>query len=827
MKPRTRTKVSIKRTNSGSARARRGNVAQVLLVLGMHRSGTSALTRVFSLLGADLPKNMLGPNPTNEVGHWESLDLIAIHDDLLATAGSQWDDWRAFNPDWIQSGVAEGFRGKLLGLLKNDFAGSPLFVVKDPRICRFVPLWLDVVERFGADACIVIPVRNPLEVAASLKRRNDFPPAKSYLLWLRHVLDAERATRHLPRAVVPYKDLLDDWRGVITEVTAKTGLHWPRRSDRAELDIDRFLADALRHHVADDVRLSARSDIIDWVKEAYSLLIADQREAKNKFKRLDRIHAEFDEACTAFGLVLQAETEQTAAQLESAQTQIKTRDEEVVRLLGELTQARSTADEAQAASTASQSRAAALAAELEAERAAAAAVETRIAEIGAQLAATTSASEELNRQGDQLAAALEAEKVAAAQNRTEAASLAQDLKALRAVVHDHETAAAKLKADLDSAQSAANSRKTELDKLSGELTSARSVAKDRDGAVERLLRDLDATRSYLRESQTEVQRLAGERDGAHAEMRQAKAELERLSAAFDASSSELDVARSQINRLQEGRGEHHLAAAQVSAAREEAAGLEATLEKLRQEILRETDRSEEETAAAALALRIRDLEARLAAESGEKDRLARELAQTAADLRRVERNAADRATALEADRVAALAESENRAQLQIRALRDQLIDAEARLAKAKKRRRSTWMMPFSNSRRDARRLKSSGLFDVEWYLREYPDIAASGRSAAEHYLEEGYLRGYRPNPLFDTRWYLDRYDDVRRSGVNPLVHYLQHGCSEGRNPGPEFETDFYLLSNPDVRSSGVNPLAHYLQHGKTENRLPTRPKDND
>ena len=175
-----------------------------------------------------------------------------------------------------------------------------------------------------------------------------------------------------------------------------------------------------------------------------------------------------------------------------------------------------------------------------------------------------------------------------------------------------------------------------------------------------------------------------------------------------------------------------------------------------------------------------------------------------------------------------MAESENRAQAQIRTLRDQLIDAEARLAKVKKGRYGRiWVMPFSSLRREARRLKKSGLFDGEWYLREYPDVAASGRSPAEHYLEEGYLCGYRPNPLFDSRWYLDRYDDVRRSGANPLLHYLQHGYSEGRNPGPAFETDFYLLSNPDVRSSGVNPLAHYLQYGRTEGRLPMRLKDNN
>ena len=68
----------------------------MLAVLGMHRSGTSAVTRILSLLGADLPIHLLGGNASNEPGHWESTRLIQIHDEMLAEGGSSWNDWR----DW-------------------------------------------------------------------------------------------------------------------------------------------------------------------------------------------------------------------------------------------------------------------------------------------------------------------------------------------------------------------------------------------------------------------------------------------------------------------------------------------------------------------------------------------------------------------------------------------------------------------------------------------------------------------------------------------------------------------------------------------------------
>src|SRR5262245_12867556 len=122
-----------------------------MLVLGMHRSGTSAVTRFISMLGADLPKNLMRANAFNEKGYWESDEIVAINDNILKAAGSSWDDWKAIRPDWFESSECVFYKQQLLDILDNDFSNSSLFVVKDPRICRLVPLWLDVLKRFGAE----------------------------------------------------------------------------------------------------------------------------------------------------------------------------------------------------------------------------------------------------------------------------------------------------------------------------------------------------------------------------------------------------------------------------------------------------------------------------------------------------------------------------------------------------------------------------------------------------------------------------------------------------------------------------------------------------
>ena len=241
-------------------RLRADGAPRAIMVLGMHRSGTSALTRVFGLLGADLPKNLMPADASNPTGHWESNDLYVIHDRLLASAGSSWHDWRAFNPDWFASPAARPFADEILAVLRKDFAGSRLFAIKDPRICRFWPLWRDVLAEFGAKPVIVMPVRNPLEVAASLKQRDGFIPAKSHLLWLRHVLDAEHATRGLPRAVTLYQSWLEDWQQAIATMTPQLRLSWPRRGAMVDLEIEQFLSAEFKHHDVTPERLAGKAE---------------------------------------------------------------------------------------------------------------------------------------------------------------------------------------------------------------------------------------------------------------------------------------------------------------------------------------------------------------------------------------------------------------------------------------------------------------------------------------------------------------------------------------------------------------------------------------
>jgi hypothetical protein len=317
-KKKLQRRIAVEKNIATPVNSRRDQNPRALVIVGMHRSGTSAITRLVSLLGADLPKDLLIATPFNEAGHWESVKLMRIHDRILASAGTAWRDWRKFNPDWHQSPDADTLKQELLNQLKYDFGNSQLFVIKDPRICRLVPFWLDVLAEFSAQPAFILPVRNPIEVCDSLKRRDGMLPSRASLLWLRHVVDAEVSTRGLPRAVTTYDMLLEDWQGVAAIVSKRTNIVWPRRSASADAEIEQSIIPRLRHHVSEN--LDTRANVIDWLKIAYDamLRLAKKGEDSVAMRLLDEVREAFDKASSAFGLAL-AEYE---LQVEQSRTQV-------------------------------------------------------------------------------------------------------------------------------------------------------------------------------------------------------------------------------------------------------------------------------------------------------------------------------------------------------------------------------------------------------------------------------------------------------------------------------------------------------------------------
>ncbi len=247
--------------------------SQAVVIAGMHRSGTSALSRTLNLIGCDLPKHLMAPDSrSNERGHWESQRVLELNNAILKSAGSRWDEWETLNADWYASPAFASYFEKARCLLEMEFSASPLYVVKDPRFCLLMGFWIKAIESTGATPLIVMPVRNPQDVAQSLMRRNSIDPSIGRLLWLRHVLDAEAGSRDHPRVTVRFDQLLEDWRSVAERIGERLGLAWPNLSTAAEIDIGEFLTSDLRHHSDQRDAVESQGRGVRWIGDAWEIL---------------------------------------------------------------------------------------------------------------------------------------------------------------------------------------------------------------------------------------------------------------------------------------------------------------------------------------------------------------------------------------------------------------------------------------------------------------------------------------------------------------------------------------------------------------------------
>jgi GT2 family glycosyltransferase/glycosyltransferase involved in cell wall biosynthesis len=181
-----------------------------VLVFGMHRSGTSAITRLLQEAGADVGERVVPGSAGNEDGHWEDAFAVELNERLLAEFGRRWDDVRPLPGGWLQSEAAVQARLQIVDYLVSSRSHTTLWAIKDPRMCVLADLWMAAVKEANCPHAVVLLARHPVEVANSLAARDGMAPGKAALMWMRHMVEAERATRGAPRLTLTYDELLAD-----------------------------------------------------------------------------------------------------------------------------------------------------------------------------------------------------------------------------------------------------------------------------------------------------------------------------------------------------------------------------------------------------------------------------------------------------------------------------------------------------------------------------------------------------------------------------------------------------------------------------------------
>lgn len=298
-----------------------------LLVLGMHRSGTSAVTRTLNLLGYSLPQRLIGALEGNVTGHWEPEKIVLYNDGLLADMDSAWHDFTALPLSRLSPRELSAAQVQIAELLDREYEGEQSIILKDPRICRLAPLYMGALEKLGYRVVPVIAFRNPGEVIRSLQRRRSnwpegFSASQAALMWLRHVLDAEFSTRGMKRTFSEYSAFLKNWQEEVLRMSRQGCFDFPEPVEQTAPVIEDFLRPDLKHESEGNIEISGQPALRGWchiTQDALRKLVVTP-DSTTAMARLDQVRSEFDAA----ELILSDLSDSSVSSIRDLSTRLRT-----------------------------------------------------------------------------------------------------------------------------------------------------------------------------------------------------------------------------------------------------------------------------------------------------------------------------------------------------------------------------------------------------------------------------------------------------------------------------------------------------------------------
>lgn len=192
---------------------------RLAVVLGMHRSGTSALTGMLAQAGLDVPDDLMDrpDDVINLKGYWESEGLMQVNDRLFEDLGLHWSSSDQLPLNWWTTQKAVVWRRQLIHQLTQTCRGTHHPVIKDPRMCVLMAGMRPLFNAAVVDFCFFIPVRHPMEVARSLQTAQGTSLGRGLALWIAHVREAERETRGQRRLILSFNNLLQEPDAVLAQ----------------------------------------------------------------------------------------------------------------------------------------------------------------------------------------------------------------------------------------------------------------------------------------------------------------------------------------------------------------------------------------------------------------------------------------------------------------------------------------------------------------------------------------------------------------------------------------------------------------------------------
>lgn len=248
-------------------------VRKIIVVLGMHRSGTSAVTRGLEALGVNLGDNFVPDNWDNELGFWEDADIVAFNEDLQKKLGYLWYGSTVVNEiSWDDTILIEA-QEQAKNLLEKKINQNSIYAFKDPRTAVLIEFWLKIFQELGLTPNFIIALRNPLEVADSLFKRNGLSIDKSLFLWIASMIQSITYTKNKSCLIVGYDEMLRTPLDQLRRISDAFKLQQVNnKSEAVDRYCNEFLSEDLKHSIHADSELYTNERVPSVVTDLYFLL---------------------------------------------------------------------------------------------------------------------------------------------------------------------------------------------------------------------------------------------------------------------------------------------------------------------------------------------------------------------------------------------------------------------------------------------------------------------------------------------------------------------------------------------------------------------------
>jgi len=277
---------------------------RVIVVLGMHRSGTSCITKGLEVLGVDLGDNLMsGLKDNNEKGFFEDLEFNSINIDLLSCLGHDWQSLYPISDTEMNSSIVTKLQKKAVIFLNKKTSDKVILGLKDPRATRLLSFWISVFKKSDVRASYIFAARNPVSIIKSLKKRDGIDLKKSTYLWLEHVIPSLNLLQKEETVVVGYENLLINPAKQLKRIATFLALPQPN-TELLGLFENEFLDINLQHEKYSELKeIPCEHKLVETTQDLLSSLSSDQFLINNKevserlsdlVKRLDKLQPELN-----------------------------------------------------------------------------------------------------------------------------------------------------------------------------------------------------------------------------------------------------------------------------------------------------------------------------------------------------------------------------------------------------------------------------------------------------------------------------------------------------------------------------------------------------